>query len=98
MRHGPIKLAVHSFDFLQKEYGESLIFTTTIYDNGDFNEDSMFLTQEIKLQSSETSASINISGITPGILRNLANELESEIFKAKEKRHNLINKADLVEK
>ena len=62
--------------------GESLTLTTKFVANGDkiTSEDGVYLNQELTLQSYCNSASIKLMGIniTPEILRELANQLESE--------------------
>lgn len=61
--------------------GESLMLTTTYYDNGDpitENDDGIFANQELTLNSYCNSASFNLAGtgLNPDNLRRLANELE----------------------
>ena len=77
-------LARHCFAFNQKDNGgEQVTLTTKFIANGD--KDGVFLNQEISLQSYCNSAQINLCGafLTPEILRELANQLESEMIKAR---------------
>lgn len=79
-------LGVHSFIFNKKDNGgESLSLTTSYYDNGDGPVKGCYTDQELTLQSYGNSATFNFSGIqiTPNLLRELANELESAEIKAK---------------
>ncbi len=70
--------------------GESLSLTTAMYSNGDpvkYNNgklEGVYFNQELTLHSYCNSASFNLVGaaITPSLLRELANQLESEILKA----------------
>jgi hypothetical protein len=76
----------HSFNFNPHDNGgESLILTTKFIANGD--PGGLFLNQEMTLQSYCNSATIALYGatITPHILRELANQLESAFLAAKEK-------------
>jgi|CXWK01.1.fsa_nt_gi hypothetical protein len=64
--------------------GEGLYLTTKIYGNGD--PDGIFLNQELRLQSYSNSASLHLVGttLTPSLLRELANQIESAMIQAKE--------------
>jgi len=76
MNQEPIK--VHVFNFSPDENsGESLYLETKFFRNED---GEVFTNQELTLHSHCKSASMNLSGIqiTPEILRNLADELESK--------------------
>lgn len=73
----------HNFVFNPKDNGgESLSLLTKFIDNGD---GEIYTNQELSLQSYCNSASFTLIGvqITPDLLRKLANELESELIKAK---------------
>lgn len=78
-------LAKHHFVFNKKDNGgEALELITKFYDNGD---GEIFTNQEIKLNSYGNSASIELCGveITPDLLRELANRLESAKLEVKSK-------------
>lgn len=73
----------HVFDFSPgTNGGESLTLTTDFYDNGDKDA---YMNQEFSLQSYCNSASFQLVGtpLTPGLLRKLANELESAEIEAR---------------
>lgn len=79
----------HTFSFDPKNNGgESLTLVTEFIDNGDNNDHSIFTNQKLTLNSYCNSASFNFNGIqiTPEILRQLANELESAKIQAKQAR------------
>ncbi len=69
---------------LKDNGGEQLVLTTKIYGNGD--PGGIFLNQELRLQSYSNSASLHLVGtpLTPSLLRNLANQIESAMIQAKE--------------
>lgn len=74
------------FSFNPKDNGgEQLILTTTFIANGD--ENGVFMNQELSLQSYCNSASFSLCGaiMTPDLLRELANQLDAELIKAKAK-------------
>ncbi len=73
----------HSFCFNKHEHGaESLELKTTFINNGD--PGSVYLSQILVLQGCYNSASFDLTiQITPDILRELANELEKELIKAR---------------
>lgn len=76
----------HRFNFDPSNIGgESVSLTTSILSNGE--PDGIFINQVISLQSYGNSASINLfsTQITPTVLRELANQLESAILEAKAK-------------
>lgn len=65
--------------------GEALSLRTTFEDNGDLDgKKSIYLVQEITLQSYSNSVTIHLQdgSLTPEVLRRLANELESGYIKA----------------
>jgi hypothetical protein len=71
-------LGEHSFNFDPSIPGGcELRLITKFYDNGD-PTNNIYTNQELKLQSYENSASINLFGVqlSPANLRQLANELE----------------------
>jgi hypothetical protein len=79
----------HVFCFDEKNRGgEALILKTEFIDNGDNNENSIFVNQELTLHSYCNSATFNLCGtpLTPETLRKLANELESAQIQAKASR------------
>lgn len=65
--------------------GEQLYLTTTFIANGD--ENGVFMNQELTLQSYCNSASFTLHGstMTPDLLRELANQLDTELAKSKAK-------------
>jgi hypothetical protein len=70
----------HVFVFNPKDNGgESLMLITDYFDNGDDNK-FLFTNQELTLQSYCNSATLQLMGanLTPAVLRQLANELESK--------------------
>jgi hypothetical protein len=72
----------HTFVFNEHDSGgESLSITTEFYANGDpiTEKEGVYTNQTLSLQSYCNSASFNLMGanITPDLLRQLANELES---------------------
>lgn len=74
----------HCFVFNNNDNGgESLSLETKVYSNGD--PGGFYLNQTLNLQSYSNSASFNLFGavITPSALRQLANQLEMELIKAK---------------
>jgi len=76
-------LATHCFNFDPLNHGGGAVqLTTRFIANGDpiTKDEGIFLNQEFSLQSYGNSASINLCGtmLTPKILRELANELETE--------------------
>jgi len=76
----------HSFNFNPHDNGgESLTLTTKFIANGE--PGGIFLNQELTLQSYCNAATLALYGvtITPHILRELANELESAMHVAKQK-------------
>lgn len=75
----------HSFVFNREDNGgEALCVVTKIIANGD--PGGYFTTQDISLQSYCNCATLHIQGfLTPSALRELANQLDSEIEKAKVK-------------
>ena len=80
------KLDKHIFNFGNKNSGGEIMLTSEIYDNGDKDENSIYLIQNLTLHSCGDSATLNISCFTPDILRKLANELDERISKAKANR------------
>ena len=76
----------HSFVFNDRDNGgESLSLKTDMYTNGDDEgQAGIYLNQELTLQSYCNSATISLVGavLTPTKLRELANQLESELIKA----------------
>jgi len=68
--------------------GEALLLKTDFIDNGDENDNSVFMNQELTLHSYCNSATFNLCGtpLTPETLRKLANELESAQIQAKASR------------
>jgi hypothetical protein len=79
----------HVFTFNPKDNGgESVVLTTTYFDNGDREQDgsTIFGHQELTLHAYGRSASFNLGVLfTPENLRNLANELESSKIQATKK-------------
>lgn len=76
------ELRRHIYVFNPKENGgEQLLLVSSFMDNGD---GAVFLNQEITLNSYSNIASFTLSGttITPAKLRELANQLESEMILA----------------
>lgn len=71
--------------------GESLTIKTELIDNGDFKklgrDENIIINQEITLNSYGNSVTLNLSTsvLTPTFLRELANQLDVEIAKAKVK-------------
>lgn len=67
--------------------GGALLLKTYFINNGDENDNSVFMNQELTLNSYCNSATFNLYGtlLTPETLRKLANELESEMIEAKAK-------------
>jgi hypothetical protein len=88
--HPPLN--THVFNFTPQENGgESLSLTTTIHHNGDVNDDGTlqtYLNQQLTLHSYCNSATFDLSTaiLTPDLLRQLANELESLIVKSNHKK------------
>lgn len=73
----------HVFTFNPKDNsGESLSLVTNFIANGDkiTKNEGVYINQELTLQSYCNACSFNLIGaaITPEVLRQLANELESE--------------------
>ncbi len=66
--------------------GESLIIKTDIIDNGD-GIDGIILHQEILLESYGNAVTMTLCGntLTPSFLRDLADQIEGEIYKVKMK-------------
>ena len=78
-------VGTHSFNFNQRDNGgESLTLITKMFSNGDEGVKGIFLNQELTLQSYCNSATFGLVGtvLTPEILRDLANQLESALIKA----------------
>ena len=76
----------HVFVFNPKDNGgESLCLVTEFFDNGDDPKTGIYTNQKLSLQSYCNSAEFQLIGaaLTPDNLRKLANELESELIKAK---------------
>lgn len=75
----------HNFCFNSKDNGgESLCLVTEFFDNGDGIPDGVYIIQKLCLQSYSNAAEFLLSGLfTPENLRNLANQLESELIKVK---------------
>lgn len=87
------KLHRHVFCFdPNNRGGEAFLLTTEFIDNGDKNENSIFLNQQLTLHSYCNSATFNLCGtpLTPENLRKLANELESAMIEAKAKAKALV--------
>ena len=65
--------------------GENLIIETLFIDNGDNDEDSILMNQVITLNSYCNSCQLNLFGniLTPEVLRDLANKIESALNHAK---------------
>jgi hypothetical protein len=79
-------LKTHYFCFnTDTNSGEGITLTTKFFANGDkiTQEKGVFVNQELRLQSYCNDAVLNLVGcnLTPAILRQLANELESERIK-----------------
>ncbi len=77
-------LGRHCYKFNpQDNGGEQVSLVTTMLDNGE----NVIINQEIELQSYCNSASIKLYGavLSPDMLRDMANQLESELIKAKAK-------------
>jgi len=71
----------HSFVFNKGSNGGEQVSPTTTLDIDDY-EKGGFITQEFELQSYSNSVTVNLHGalMTPELLRQLADELEKEIF------------------
>lgn len=85
------KMGRHVFAFNPKDNGgEQLILVTDFIANGD--PDGVFMNQEIGLNSYCNSASFNLCGavLSPETLRELANQLESEMIKARLKTREVV--------
>ncbi len=79
------EVAKHVYVFNKNDNGgESLVLTTTMYDNGDA-KNNIYFNQELTLQSYCNSASFTLCGaaLDPAALRELANQLDSELAKVK---------------
>ncbi len=82
-------IEIHSFEVPPHvNGGESVIVTTKIFTNGDkdkLGNNEIYLNQSISLQSYSNSMELLLVGnpLTPEILRDLANELDRAINKAK---------------
>ena len=61
--------------------GETVAITIEIYDNGDFDCNSIFILSTVNLQSYSNSASMSLPNLTPKFLRELANEIDAAIAK-----------------
>lgn len=59
--------------------GETVAITIEIFDNGDFDGNSIYTLSTVTLQSYGNNASMSLPNLTPTFLRELANELESAI-------------------
>ncbi len=59
--------------------GETVAITVEIFDNGDFDGNSIYTMSTVSLQSYGSSASMSLPNLAPEFLRELANELESAI-------------------
>lgn len=77
------ELGRHSFKF--NNDSEHLLLESRFMDNGDGPEKGFYISQRLILQGSYNSAEFHLWDITitPEKLRQLANELETEIYKAK---------------
>ena len=60
--------------------GETVAITIEIFDNGDFDGNSIYTLSTVDLQSYGNSASMSLPNLDPQFLRELANELESAIW------------------
>lgn len=59
--------------------GETVAITVEIFDNGDFDGNSIYTLSTVSLQSYGNSASMSLPNVTPEFLRELASELQSAI-------------------
>ncbi len=59
--------------------GETVAITVEIFDNGDFDGNSIYTISRVDLQSYGNSASMSLPNLDPEFLRELANELQSAI-------------------
>lgn len=80
-------LEKHRFYIGENHGGECLVLETKFLSNGDL--DGIFTNQKLTLHSYSNSASFDLCGtsFTPENLRQLANELESALIRAKQKTH-----------
>lgn len=63
--------------------GEQVSIVVEIFDNGDYDANSTYTLGKVSIQSYGNSASMSLPNITPELLRKFADELETEIAKAK---------------
>ena len=71
--------------------GETVAITVEIFDNGDFDGNSIFTIGTMSLHSYGNFATMSLPNITPEFLRELANELESAICVAAAKPKKVAN-------
>jgi hypothetical protein len=77
----------HVFCFNPEDNGgEAVCLKTRFHENGDNNENSIWLEQELSLQSYAHSAGISAGVFTPKMLRKLANELDEAMIQARANR------------
>lgn len=77
-------LGRHAFSFNERSNGgEGLTLLTTFIANGD--PGGVIINQELTLQSYSNAATFTLIGatLTPSVLRDLANQLEVELIKAR---------------
>lgn len=63
--------------------GEAVDIVVEIFDNGDYDANSIYTLGTVTLQSYGNSASMSLPNITPEFLREFAAKLEAEMAKAK---------------